>query len=140
MILVLQILLTIETQVNASSCQNNIIHSSLYLMAGDMLSQGKRREFVLSRVFSAVPPDIQRQWGHRRKKRQQLFPLRLTWQGNDEIKWNYRGVGLEKQGAVVKRAWRQKCFSHVGVVGSLPCAWSILLLHCSSFGGDKTSR
>lgn len=39
----------------------NIIHSSLYLMAEDKLSQGKWREFVLSCVFSAVPPPIQRQ-------------------------------------------------------------------------------
>lgn len=61
MILVLQIVLTIETQVNVSSCQNNIIRSSLYLMAEDKLFQGKGREFVLSFVFSAVPPYIQRQ-------------------------------------------------------------------------------
>lgn len=72
------------------------------------------------------------------EKRQQLFPLRLTWQGNDEIKWNYRWVDLEEQGTVGKRAWRQKCHSCVRVVGSLPCPWSILFLHCSPFG--KTSR
>lgn len=64
MILVFQIVLTIETQVNVSSCQKNIIHSSLYLIAQDKLSQGKWKEFVLSSLFSAVPPDIQRWWGH----------------------------------------------------------------------------
>lgn len=64
MILVFQIVLTTETQVNVSSCQNNIIHSSLYLMTEDKFFQGKLREFVLSYVFSAVPPYIQRQWAH----------------------------------------------------------------------------
>lgn len=71
------------------------------------------------------------------ERRQQLFPLRLTWQGNDEIKWNLRLVGLEEQGAVGKRTWMQKCHSCVRILGSLPHAWSILHFPSSFFG--KTS-
>lgn len=66
-------------------------------------------------VFQRCPSRYSKTGRTLQRKRQQLFPLRLTWQWNDEIKWNYRWVVLEEQGAVGKRAGRQKCHSCVRV-------------------------